>query len=88
MLNKYRDRFLIVWVALIAESVRAGLRNARAKGTRLGRPRINLATSLVTQLRSQGRTIGEIAEAIGVSRNLVHKTPVNSRQSGAAIIEG
>jgi DNA invertase Pin-like site-specific DNA recombinase len=74
--------------SLIAERVRAGLRNARAKGTRLGRPRVSLDASRVAQLRSQGRTIREIANVLGVSRSLVHKTLANSGQSGAAITEG
>jgi DNA invertase Pin-like site-specific DNA recombinase len=74
--------------SLIAERVRAGLRNARAKGTRLGRPRISLDASRVAQLRSQGRTIREIADTLGVSRSLVHKTLANHIEIGAAITEG
>jgi DNA invertase Pin-like site-specific DNA recombinase len=40
--------------SLIAERVRAGLRNARAKGKRLGRPRVNVDSEVVRQLRSKG----------------------------------
>ena len=39
---------------LIAERVRAGLRNARAKGKRLGRPGNNLDSARIEALRSQG----------------------------------
>src|ERR1700685_441869 len=40
--------------ALIQERVRAGLRNARAKGRRLGRPRAIVDASQIASLRSQG----------------------------------
>jgi DNA invertase Pin-like site-specific DNA recombinase len=73
--------------SLIAERVRAGLRNARSKGKRLGRPPVGLDASHVVQLRAQGRTIREIADALGVSRSLVHKTLTNCGQIGAAITE-
>jgi DNA invertase Pin-like site-specific DNA recombinase len=74
--------------SLIAERVRAGVRNARAKGKRLGRPRISLDTSRVVRLRAEGRTVREIAEALGVSRSLVHKTLTNRRSLDAAITAG
>jgi len=74
--------------SLIAERVRAGLRNARAKGKRLGRPRLRLDATSVERLRLQGRTIREIAEALGVSRGLVHKTLANQRSICDAIAEG
>jgi DNA invertase Pin-like site-specific DNA recombinase len=71
--------------SLIAERIRAGLRNARAKGKRLGRPRISLDFSRVTRLRAEGRTVREIADALGVSRSLVHKTLANRSPADAAI---
>jgi DNA invertase Pin-like site-specific DNA recombinase len=74
--------------SLIAERVRAGLRNARSKGKRLGRPPIGLDAFHVVRLRAQGRTIREIADSLGVSRSLVHKTLANRGQIGAAITEG
>ena len=74
--------------SLIAERVRAGLRNARAKGTRLGRPRISVDASRVARLRAEGRTVREIAVALGVSRSLVHKTLANRGAVGAAITVG
>ena len=60
--------------SLIAERVRAGLRNARAKGKRIGRPRIVVDAARIAHLRSQGRTIREIARELGHSRSVVHKT--------------
>jgi DNA invertase Pin-like site-specific DNA recombinase len=63
--------------ALIQERVRAGLRNARAKGRKLGRPRVPVDTVKIGTLRSQGRSVREIAEELGYSRSLVHKTLAN-----------
>jgi DNA-binding CsgD family transcriptional regulator len=42
----------------------------------------------VIRLRSQGRTIREIADALGVSRSLVHKTLANREIIDAAIKTG
>jgi DNA invertase Pin-like site-specific DNA recombinase len=74
--------------SLIAERVRAGLRNAKAKGTRLGRPRIIVDTPRVVHLRAEGRTIREIAEVLGVSRSLVHKTLADQALIDAATKAG
>ena len=59
--------------SLIVERVRAGLRNARAKGKRLGRPRIALDAARIARLRSQGRSIRDIATELGRSPGLVHR---------------
>ena len=74
--------------SLIAERVRAGLRNARAKGRRLGRPPASLDTLRMARLRAQGCSIREIAKALGVSRSLVHKTLANRGEIKTAITEG
>jgi DNA invertase Pin-like site-specific DNA recombinase len=63
--------------SLIVERVRAGLRNARAKGHRLGRPRMAVDAARIGCLRAQGRTVREIASELGYSRSLVHKTLAN-----------
>ena len=63
--------------SLIVERVRAGLRNARAKGKTLGRPRAVVDARRIAALRSQGRTVREIADELGYSRSLVHKTLAN-----------
>jgi DNA invertase Pin-like site-specific DNA recombinase len=65
--------------SLIAERVRAGLRNAVAKGKRLGRPRARLDTARIATLRSQGQSIRQIAGELGCSAGLVHKTLANDR---------
>jgi DNA invertase Pin-like site-specific DNA recombinase len=64
--------------SLIAERVRAGLRNARAKGKRLGRPRVPVDATQIAHLRAQGRPIRDIAAQLGCSSGLVHKTLANS----------
>jgi DNA invertase Pin-like site-specific DNA recombinase len=70
--------------SLIAERVRAGLRNAKAKGKQLGRPRVAVDAATIGRLRSQGRTVREIASELGYTRSLVHKTLANGRASRVA----
>lgn len=53
--------------SLIAERVRAGLRNARAKGKRLGRPRGAVDAAKVARLRASGLSWPKIASELGVS---------------------
>ncbi len=43
--------------SLIAERVKAGLRNARTKGKRLGRPRVAVDAARIAALRAQGRSL-------------------------------
>jgi DNA invertase Pin-like site-specific DNA recombinase len=68
----------------IRERVRAGLRNARAKGKRLGRPRMAVDAARIGRLRAQGRTVREIAQELGYSRSLVHKTLANREHRDVA----
>jgi DNA invertase Pin-like site-specific DNA recombinase len=70
--------------SLIAERVRAGLRNARAKGKRLGRPRKSVDARRIAMLRAQGHSVRAIASQLGYSRSLVHKTLVDGRASRVA----
>src|SRR5437660_5946961 len=42
--------------SLIVERVRAGLRNARAKGKKLGRPRVRVDGAKIARLRGEGRS--------------------------------
>jgi DNA invertase Pin-like site-specific DNA recombinase len=70
--------------SLIVERVRAGRRNARAKGKRLGRPRGALDAVRIARLRAQGHSIREIADELGYSRSLVHKTLANGECSRVA----
>src|SRR3984893_2527718 len=47
--------------SLIVERVKAGLRNARAKGKILGRPKKVMDARRITELRAQGLSLREIA---------------------------
>jgi DNA invertase Pin-like site-specific DNA recombinase len=59
--------------ALIQERVRAGLRNARAKGRRIGRPRIVVNAARIGGLRAQGRSWAEINAETGVSKGTAQR---------------
>jgi len=59
---------------LIRERVKAGIANRRAKGFRVGRKPVSIDAAKLQTLRSEGRTIREIATSLGCSRSLVHKT--------------
>jgi len=58
--------------SLIVERVRAGLRNARAKGKTLGRPRIAVDAGRVAALRAQGFSWPRIARELGISVGSVY----------------
>ena len=53
---------------LTRERVRSGLANARAKGTRLGRPRRVVDVERIRALRATGETWERVAHLVGVSR--------------------
>ena len=53
--------------SLIQERVRAGLRNARAKGKQLGRPKVIADVSRIDALRAQGRSWPSIGNELGIS---------------------
>jgi len=58
---------------LIAERVRAGLRNARAKGKTLGRPRVTVDRRQVALLRSQGLSWAVICRRTGISKGTAQR---------------
>ena len=60
--------------ALIQERVRAGLRNAKSKGVRLGRPRVFVSESRIDALRASGASWRAIAKDLGVSLGTLHRT--------------
>jgi DNA invertase Pin-like site-specific DNA recombinase len=65
--------------SLIAERVRAGLRNARAKGKKLGRPRLVSDPGVITRLRSQGASWRAVGLALGVSPATAFSTAAKAR---------
>jgi DNA invertase Pin-like site-specific DNA recombinase len=71
--------------ALIQERVKAGIRNARAKGKRIGRPRVAVDAARIAALRASGLSWPSIAREMGVSVGTVYqaaqklsKTPTQS----------
>jgi len=59
--------------SLIVERVRAGLRNARAKGRQLGRPRVVVDAAEIARLRDGGASWPQIARELGVSVGTVYQ---------------
>jgi len=59
--------------ALIQERVRAGIRNARAKGRRLGRPRVFVDASKIAALRTQGRSWSQIVAELGIGKGTAQR---------------
>ncbi len=60
--------------SLIVERVRAGLRNARAKGKRIGRPAASVDVSQIASLRSSNVSWREIERRLGVSARTARRT--------------
>src|SRR3984893_10776220 len=67
--------------ALIQERVKAGLRNARAKGKRLGRPRVLVDSARLASLRAQGLSWAAVGERLGVSEGTVRNTALASAKN-------
>jgi DNA invertase Pin-like site-specific DNA recombinase len=59
--------------SLIVERVKAGLRNARAKSKRLGRPRTILDTGKIAALRARGMSWKRIAAELRVGVGTIHQ---------------
>lgn len=64
--------------ALIQERVRAGIRNARAKGKRIGRPSKPVDATAVARLRAAGLTWRAIADKLGVGVGTLYRVGSNS----------
>jgi DNA invertase Pin-like site-specific DNA recombinase len=67
--------------SLIAERVRAGLRNARAKGKTLGRPRVAVDAARIVALRAQGLSWVKIGERLGASEGTVRNVAKRSAKN-------
>lgn len=59
--------------ALIQERVRAGIRNARAKGKQIGRPPKSVDLAAVATLRGQGASWRAISTRLGVAVATLHR---------------
>ncbi len=71
--------------SLIVERVKAGLRNARAKGKRLGRPRVAVDRVKVAALRAQGHGWKRIAREMKIGVSTVLRVAQEPRTEGSAI---
>ena len=60
--------------SLIVERVKAGLRNARAKGKRIGRPNSDVDASQIARLRASNVSWREIGRKLGVSARTARRT--------------
>ena len=59
--------------SLIVEWVRTGLRNARAKGNYIGRPKLFVDRSQIARLRAEGLSWLAIAQRMGVGEGTVRR---------------
>jgi len=59
--------------SLIIERVRAGVRNARAKGKRLGRPTVDVDRARIASMRSGGASWRVISTELGISLGTLHR---------------
>jgi DNA invertase Pin-like site-specific DNA recombinase len=59
--------------SLIVERVKAGLRNAKAKGKRIGRPRVIVDARRIAALRGSGSSWSEIARLTGWTKGTVQR---------------
>ena len=73
--------------SLIVERVRAGLRNAKAKGKRLGRPRVILDARRIATLRVQGLGWKKIARQLGCGISTVLRVAQAVPKLGKGILE-
>ena len=74
--------------SLIAERVRAGLRNARAKGKRLGRPRKALDRARIALRRCSGASWAAIGRELGVGEATVRwaaQTPAKNHAARVSL---
>ena len=68
--------------SLICERVRAGLRNAKAKGKRLGRPKKVLDVAKIAELHKRGRSWRKIARVMECSARTARRALQNVGQKG------
>ena len=63
---------------LIRDRVRSGLAAAKAKGKRIGRPKVAVDVPRIASLRSQGRSWAEITRATGVTKGTAQRAQASS----------
>src|SRR5215472_1154453 len=70
---------------LIRDRVRSGLRNARAKGKRLGRPRVIVNTAQIASLRDSGASWSTICATTGLTAGTVRRALAKNPSSAVAL---
>jgi DNA invertase Pin-like site-specific DNA recombinase len=65
---------------LIRERVSAGIRNARANGKQLGRPKSGVDRERILELKAQGHSLRQIATALGIGYGTVRSRLLTSHQ--------
>ncbi len=63
---------------LIRDRVRSGLAAAKAKGKRVGRPRVAVDVRRIESLRRQGRSWAEITRETGISKGTAQRSQASS----------
>lgn len=71
--------------ALIQERVRAGIRNARSKGKRIGRPRVFVDVTRIATLRAQGRSWSQIVAEVGIGKGTAQRALARLPKNETAI---
>jgi len=69
---------IFAWIAKqeakkISERTKAGLERAKREGKTLGRPQGDVRTERIIELSRQGKSLGEIAEELGTSKETVRR---------------
>lgn len=74
--------------SLIRERVMAGLRNAKAKGQKLGRPRVPVDASRIAALRAQGHSWSTIHRETGIAKGTAQRAFYNLIQITSTLARG
>ena len=74
--------------SLIRERVMAGLRNAKAKGQKLGRPTVAVDASRIAALRAQGHSWGTIHRETGIAKGTAQRAFYNLIQITSTLARG
>jgi DNA invertase Pin-like site-specific DNA recombinase len=71
---------------LIRDRVRSGMAAAKAKGKRIGRPRVAVDVLKIASLRRQGRSWAEITRDTGISKGTAQRAMDSLPKSPAATL--
>ena len=79
-----RGAFAEYETGLIRERTRAGLRAARKRGKRLGRPRVQVPIEEAQKRLQRGDSLGDVARELGCSKATLHRRLKNVSPGAAA----